>query len=802
MLATFYFSPQPPLFLQDIPDTLVYFKELQNQEFRIFFAFSLINHYFCLLLHKLIQLYMNNRILALLLAIVFTTSLYANNKMSAYTRLILNTYHKSNTIDAQQLRRNGLLSVVSKDNNDTPVVSAIIQLNKSAEIPAEELATEGVTIEANIGDFITVTLPIDAFDNISQIEAVKSITLAKPVSTYNNAARKSIGVESIHAGEDLPKAFNGEGVIVGIVDSGIDYNHINFKDENGNTRIIYAGNYDPYSDAYIINSDQEKISKLKTDNTEGSHGTHVAGIAAGSYSKNGYQGMAPKSDLVMFGLENQLYDAHIINGIFWTFNQADALNKPAVVNVSIGSTIGPHDATSYFNQIVDDMCGEGRIVAVATGNNGHENIHINKTFSSPSTTTAQAATVVSYSGGSYSSMLDIWSNNSTPIGTQFFIYDRMSGNEVYSSEIYQPTGEEYQEYIWTSKDSINVAKYFRGIIGFGTEINQYNNKYNTLALISGSTTSNGYRVGIKFYGQKDTQMNCWAYPTPTSLTNMGKTDYTTGSSNGSYNDMACGKNVISVGSYNTMMEFTGIGADGTTGTAVEKFNYNASGKVGEISYFSSYGTDLTGRVHPDICAPGFSLVSSVNGYDKTTVSDGYSSLIDEVITPERNYHWGDMMGTSMATPVVTGTIALWLQANPYLTPEQIRNIMQETAIQDSYTEAKPDMAGGGKLNAKAGLIKVLQSSAITQTNGMSLEKDIVMLYPNPSNGKFSIYVHNTKSNITTNIYNLNGGIVYSNTTSPDNGIINIDASSTLTPGVYIVNVSGDNINNSSRIIVK
>ena len=744
---------------------------------------------------------MKNRILTLILAIVFTTSIYANGKMSAYTQLMLNTYHKAGTVNAQQLRRSGLLSV--KDNSNNPLVSAIIQLNKGAEIPSDEFSAIGVTIEANIGDFLTVTLPINAFGEVSEIDAVKSISLSKPVSTYNNVARKSIGVDAIQAGEGLPKAFNGEGVIVGIVDSGIDFNHINFKTDNGDTRIIYAGCYNPTADAYIINSDPAKIAELTTDTPEASHGTHVAGIAAGSYSKNGYQGMAPASDLVMFGLENQLYDAHIINGIFWAFNQADALSKPAVVNVSIGSTIGPHDATSYFNQIVDEMCGEGRIVAIASGNNGHENIHLNSTFASTSTTTAQAATVVTCSGGSYTSMLDIWSNDATPIGTQFFIYDRMSGKEVYSSQIFQPSGEEYQEYIWSSsQDSINVAKYFRGTIGFGTEINQYNLKYNTIALISGSATSNGYRVGIKFYGQKGTQMNCWAYPTPTTLSNMGKSTYLSGTSDGSYNDMACGKNVISVGSYNSQMEFTGIGSDGKAGNEITSFHYNTSGKVGEISYYSSYGTDLTGRVHPDICAPGFSLVSSVNGYDIATVKDNYSTLIDEVRSNNRNYHWGDMMGTSMAAPVVTGTIALWLQANPYLTPEQIRNIMQETAIHDTYTEAKPDMAGGGKLDAKAGLIKVLQSSTITQINDMALTKDIVMLYPNPSDGKFSIYIHNTKSHVNTSIYNLNGGMVYNETTLPDNGIINIDASGTLSPGVYIVNVSSENINHSSRIIIK
>ena len=744
---------------------------------------------------------MTKKLSVILFAILFSVSLNAQNKMSAYTRLMLKAYYQAEQTNAQSLKSNRLLSVFSNSENNKVIAKAIIELNDEYQLPADELAELEVNIINTIGKFITAELPADNFYKVAELKEIKSISLAKEVSLCNDVARTSTYVEDIHKGNDLPQAYKGEGVIVGVVDSGIDFNHINFKDENGNSRIKLAGCYDPSLEAYNIFYDSTKIAGLTTDTSDGSHGTHVTGIAGGSYTKNGFHGMAPASDLALFGLQDQLYDTDIINGIFWIFNQADNDSKPAVVNVSIGSTMGPHDGTSYFNQLVDEMCSAGKIVVAAAGNNGDEKVHLNKTFSNPGTINPQASTIISCSGAAYTSMVDAWSSSEEPIKIQFFIYDRREGKELYSSNINDTifTKGEYREFIW--QNDPKLASYFSGTIGVGAEINPYNRKHNVFALISGSMTSNNYRIGIKFYGESGTEMNCWAYPTPTEFTNLGLINYTDGTTYNSFSDMVCGKNVISVGAYTTKTELIGIGDDGVEGSNGVKFNYPGT-TIGDIAYFSSYGTDLTGRVHPDITAPGFSIVSSVNGYDKVTTVDNKNVLIDEVSIEgdSRKYHWGDMMGTSMASPVVTGIVALWLQANPWLTPTHIRNLLQSTAISDSFTQNnETGQWGAGKVDAKAGLIKILQSTSIKD---ISMPDNVVMLYPNPTNGKFSIYAQDNDSNLKVSIFNLNGATVFSESITPDNGIVNIDASDLLSNGIYIVKAENEKVNFSSRIIVK
>lgn len=727
------------------------------------------------------------------LVLVLCSSLNAQEKMSAYTQLMLNSYKN---VEEESLSSAMKMQLLSGVKTKAHTAKAIIALQENVEAPLDELASLGVSVECVINRYITASIPVDCFEAVANLDAVREVSMAKPITLANDAARRLSKVDGVHKGEFLPSAFNGEGVLLGVVDSGIEFNHINFKNEDGSTRIKIAGVYDPSYEAYNIYYNPEQIATLTTDYTGTSHGTHVAGIAGGGYKANGYYGMAPSADLGFFGLENNLYDTDIINGIFWIFNQAESENKPSVVNVSIGSTMGPHDGTSYFNQLVDEMCGAGKIVVAASGNNGNERVYLNKKFDAY---TKEVASIINYSGTNYTSMVDAWSNDATQVGVQMFIYDRMSGTEIYSSEIFMPDSLTYQEYMWTSKDS-KVKDYFSGTIGVGSQLSPNNNRYSVMALISGSTKNTNYRVGIRFIGKEGSEMHAWVYPTPTEFTSSGGLNYEEGTSFNSFNDMACGSSVISVGSYNSKKSFTGIGDDGIAGTGTYPFSYNMT--VGDVSDFTGYGVDFNGRVHPDIVAPGFSLVSSVNSYDSETVSSNYKVLIDEVqIEGEwSKYYWGDMMGTSMASPVVTGAVALMLQANPNLTPAQVREILKSTAARDFYMSmSSSEQWGAGKLDVKAAVTKALQ---ITSIKDISMPEEVVMLYPNPSDGRFAIYVGDTQEIVNISIYSMNGSMVYNEKSVPYNGLIEVDVTDTVIKGVYAVKVGNNEINYSSRLIIK
>ena len=277
----------------------------------------------------------------------------------------------------------------------------------------------------------------------------------------------------------------------------------------------------------------------------------------------------------------------------------------------------------------------------------------------------------------------------------------------------------------------------------------------------------------------------------TEFSNFNNSKYTNGSPDGSFNDLATSEETICIGAYSSKRTFTTITGD--------KLQYPGA-REGYVASFSSYGTDINGRNYPDVVAPGYTVVSSVNKHDNATIS-ARQYLVSEVsFLGDRSYHWGDMAGTSMATPVATGTIALWLQADPTLTPQEIKEIFKQTATTDKFTQTGNSIKwGAGKLNGYAGLVHILQgSSSITD---IKPNNEIFMLYPNPSNGNFSFYAHNEES-VNLSIYSLNGSVVYQNTIHTDNGHTNVNLEGKLIPGIYIVNVTGKFTAHSSRLIIK
>ena len=162
-----------------------------------------------------------------------------------------------------------------------------------------------------------------------------------------------------------------------------------------------------------------------------------------------------------------------------------------------------------------------------------------------------------------------------------------------------------------------------------------------------------------------------------------------------------------------------------------------------------------------------------------------------------------MAGTSMAAPAATGTIALWLQANPDLSPTEIRTIMKETATTDKFTHSGNSIQwGAGKLNAYDGLVKILQNksdnSAITNIYDTN---NSILLYPNPSNGNFTLFAQHEEC-IKVDIYTLNGAMIFNDVINTDNGLVNMQLNNKLTKGLYIIKVKGANTSFTTKLIIK
>jgi subtilisin family serine protease len=154
---------------------------------------------------------------------------------------------------------------------------------------------------------------------------------------------------------------------------------------------------------------------------------------------------------------------------------------------------------------------------------------------------------------------------------------------------------------------------------------------------------------------------------------------------------------------------------------------------GFLSLFSSKGPLITGKMKPDVSAPGGNITSAVNSYTNASYTFAASVPFNG-----RNYPFGKASGTSRASPAAAGVAALVLQANPNLSAEQVRNILRETAREDIRTGSLPDSGhvqwGHGKVDAMAAVLKALSISNMELIG----TGNSVSVFPNPSQGKVQI----------------------------------------------------------------
>lgn len=327
----------------------------------------------------------------------------SRSKLSPYTNMFLEM-HKQGVIMADGTLKMPLVDDVSVK----PEVLGLLQKNPITKVMCidgvrmveafvvladeagmDDIESAGAIVVNNAGNVVVARMPVDAIERISELESVVRVEITQPVKLYNNVAREVTNVDAVHSGTGLTSSFIGEGVIVGIVDSGIDFNHIAFKDEDGNTRIVRAFVYDEAGGRTY-----EDIETITTDKSEESHGTHTSGIAAGSVVGNGLQGMAPDADLYLCGLGNHVFDSEILNQVSTIVDYAKQQGKPVVINISIGYNTGPHDGTSAVSQGLSNIVGEGAIVVVAVGNEGEKDLYVHKKFENASSKDVQCQTII------------------------------------------------------------------------------------------------------------------------------------------------------------------------------------------------------------------------------------------------------------------------------------------------------------------------------------------------------------------------------------------------------------------------
>lgn len=619
----------------------------------------------------------------------------AQGRMSAATRLALQhtqlNGHHTRSFSDQQLR-------------------AFILVDSEQTI--DRLREKGVHIQSSFRSMVTASIPISAIGRVCGMTGVRQISVAQMTQLCNDSAMTDAGVVSLSQGYNFAKQYEGKDVIVGVIDTGVDFNHINFCDNTGKSRIVAA--YLPQDStgvAPIINGDTlpgshydtpQQIAMLTTDDASQSHGSHTAGTAAGS-CLNGFQGVAPQAQLVICAMPI-LYDTDIANSLKYIFDYADRAGLPAVVNMSFASYDGPHDGTSPLCRLFDELSGPGRIISLSAHNSGYAAMHLTRNFKTqPDTlsTTLELYTV------SFNNAVSLWSSSGHRHAMSYMLIDKTDKQIVLETPFLTDLAPDSVLTFKMDSDSA-WSQYMTGEFQFATAIEDGDRSHSILVSHAKPHDTSRYRIGIKVVSDADPKFNAWA--SGGAFFKALLDGQAAGTKAGTISDLATGEQPISVGAYITKQEYPLV-SGGT-------YSATRATPIGGIAYFTAWGPDVRGKARPDICAPGMVTISSASRYDTISAIVGPYNLSFFHNQGGIAYPYGACYGTSMSAPVMTGTIALWMQAKPDLTPDDVRDILDHTARRDNYvTTGDARQWGRGKLDAEAGMRYLLRKINPRDING-------------------------------------------------------------------------------------
>ncbi|HHE51831.1 MAG TPA: hypothetical protein ENL30_02065 [Candidatus Acetothermia bacterium] len=519
----------------------------------------------------------------------------------------------------------------------------------------------GLPVMVSTGTILGMRVPLAGLLTLIGSPDVIYVEPAWKAEPKLDVSAPAIGASLVHA---PPTSDIGANVIVGAVDTGIDYMHLDFRyDSDGDgveesSRILSiwdqtSGLFGAYYTRADIESDiaggfGPNSGIVREKDTDG-HGTHVMGIAAGdgTSSSAGMIGVAPGAQII--SVKTPFYTPDILSGVRYIFDQAEQAGLPAVVNLSLGGQDGPHDGTSLFEQGLDELLDRpGRAIVVSAGNEGDQGLHVGHFLSGDTFT-------FSVDPGSDSLDMSLWYPGGSaftitvtpPIGSPLTVTSGSTGNAI------------------TPSGTVSVDNASGG---------QNPNNHDNEVLITLSALAGGAPWGISVTDAGGGgRFDGWITSAEGRI--IG------GDTNETIDEPGNAKKVITVGSFNTKARWSSLAGEQ---------DFSSSTQVGDLSYFSSIGPTRDGRQKPEISAPGAWICSTLSPDSPPAL---YLSNPDGMHTMN--------LGTSMAAPHVAGTIALMFSIDPQLPADQIKTILTTTAMRDTFTASVPSARWGwGKLNTR------------------------------------------------------------------------------------------------------
>ena len=609
----------------------------------------------------------------------------------------------------------------------SPSIRLVVEVDsQDAASTFAQMREAGATVLSKLGHQAVISIPADKVDALVAIEGVNKVDATSKGELKTDVSLVETGVSLIDGTiPGIEDVYTGKGVTICLVDGGFDFQHPAFKDADGNSRLRCV--YLPGNDSgrkFIVEDDEagtieypgsvfdtpELIATLTTDSEDLTHGTHTAGIAAGTRSPLGFGGMAPDADIVLVSIVGERDATEI--AFQFVAHYAQQIDAPVVLSASMNSHEGPHNGTGTMPELIDEL-SHHVIPVLSVGNEGANTLHIYKAFDEennnlkaflprPFPLIDEDGSIV---GRTMGSVVCGYSRNALgendTLSVQIGMLNRSSDEIVWQTVplTITPSQEEVHIEVLSDDDEI-LGEYMHGGIVF-LYGNVIDGKLELHTIVDG-ILNRRLLFFISLSSSSPIEMDLWETTDRfDAFDNME--GYTYGDSDISCGDWTSTPNVISVGNYvanTTKRAYTGDVSD-------ESGSYT----LNNISLYSSHGVSINGVVQPTVAAPGTDIVSSLNHYNC------YQEIAEWM--QWQGYPYGAQSGTSMSCPTVSGIIALWLQADPTLTLDDIKEVLAATSRNDEFTADSPIRWGYGKIDAAAGIEYI--KNATTAVN--SIESD-------------------------------------------------------------------------------
>ncbi|MFZ1689208.1 MAG: S8 family serine peptidase [Flavobacteriales bacterium] len=573
----------------------------------------------------------------------------------------------------------------------------------------------GGIVKERMRGLVNVRVPADRVEELAANSAVECIEFTLfPGVALNDSMRVHNRVNPVHQGvAPLTQGYTGAGVVVGVIDQGCDWRHGDFQDANGDARIMrfWGQTYgfdavltpQPYNYGQVWDSTLINALLCPASDQSGTfgHGSTVTGAAAGDGSLTGNcKGVAPDADIVVISsnLNAANWISTVVDGARYIFDYADGTGQPAVINLSAGSYLGSHDGLDGAALLIDSMlnAAPGRVMVCAAGNSGDWDGYHTRTRSDADTAfTWYRVNPQSFLG--YPAVyFDLWGDSAQMVNLQYAMganLDTLSfadrGRTPFHDVLSNDGGTFTDNVENSNGDVLGVVDFFVEKRG-----NQYHLEVhmqqpdsadlNWRFMTTGPGMHDGWCVGAPGWMSYQVRANLPSVATLPSIVNYVLPD----NDQHIVDSWACSPHTLTVANYMNEMWYICANQDTVFVTPVE----------GVLATSSSKGPTRTGHVKPDVAATG-----------AYTMSPGpLSTMAAMLLQPtgilglhQDSLHMRNA-GTSMASPVVAGTAALYLEKCPGATHTEIVAAINGGAYTDQFTGTVPNNAwGNGKLDAFA-----------------------------------------------------------------------------------------------------